>query len=173
MPSQDDLYQDAIFTYGPALERLAKSYEADLEDRQDLLQEIHLAIWRSFETFDGRCSIRTWVYRVAHNAAASHVIRSRRMRSRKLVSLEDFDNIPCGENTHAAVDRNEMLGRVFALIQKLNPLDRQVILLYLEGLDADSIGEVTGISPGNAAIKVHRIKNILARQFQEEVNHAK
>lgn len=173
MPSQDDLYQSAIFTYGPALERLARSYEAAPEDRRDLLQEMHLAIWRSFENFDARCSIRTWVYRVAHNVAASHVIRNRRMRSRKLVSLEEFDNIPSRENTYSVVDRNEVLNQVYALIQQLNPLDRQVILLYLEGMDADSIGEITGISAGNAAIKVHRIKNILARQYQEEVNHAK
>ena len=173
MPTRDDLYQDAIFNYGPALERLARSYEADAEDRRDLLQEIHLAIWRSFETFDGRCSMRTWVYRVAHNVAASHVIRSRRMRGRKLISLEDFDKIPCKDNALVAIDRNEILNQVFALIRQLNPLDWQVILLYLEGMDADSIGEVTGISAGNAAIKVHRIKNILARQYQEEANHAK
>jgi RNA polymerase sigma-70 factor, ECF subfamily len=93
MPTQDDLYEDAMVTHGPALDRLARSYEANPEDRRDLLQEIHLALWRSFETFEARCSLRTWVYRVAHNVAASHVIRSRRMRSQTLVSLEELDNL--------------------------------------------------------------------------------
>jgi RNA polymerase sigma-70 factor (ECF subfamily) len=53
------------------------------------------------------------------------------------------------------------------LIQRLKPSDKQVILLYLEGMDAASIGEVTGFSPGNVATKIHRIKNLLSRQFQQ------
>lgn len=66
-PSQDDLYRQVAESYGPALERLACAYEADPEERRDLLQDIHAALWRSFEGFQGRCSLRTWVYRVAHN----------------------------------------------------------------------------------------------------------
>jgi RNA polymerase sigma-70 factor (ECF subfamily) len=82
MPSnQDDLYKDVASGYGPALDRLARAYEANPEERRDLLQEIHLALWRSFEGFDGRCSLRTWVYRVAHNVATSHVIRQRKKNS--------------------------------------------------------------------------------------------
>ena len=68
--SQADLYGETSAAFGAALERLARAYEADPESRRDLLQEIQLALWRSFEGFDGRCSLRTWVYRVAHNAAA-------------------------------------------------------------------------------------------------------
>jgi RNA polymerase sigma-70 factor (ECF subfamily) len=60
-----------------------------------------------------------------------------------------------------------MLERLYALIQRLNPLDRQVILLYLEGLDAPSIGETTGISSGYVATKIHRIKTILAAHFRD------
>jgi RNA polymerase sigma-70 factor, ECF subfamily len=60
-------YEEASAAYGAALERLARAYEADPDRRRDLLQEIHIALWRSLEGFDGRCSLRTWVYRVAHN----------------------------------------------------------------------------------------------------------
>ena len=95
-PSQDELYQDAAKTYGAALERLARAYEADPEIRRDLLQDIHVALWRSFEGFDGRCSVRTWIYRVAHNVGASHVMRQRRTRTEALVGLEDeeLENLP-------------------------------------------------------------------------------
>jgi len=78
--TQDELYKEAVATYGPALVRLARACEADPDARKDLLQEMHLALWRSMKTFDARCSPRTWVYRVAHNAATSHVLRSRRSR---------------------------------------------------------------------------------------------
>jgi hypothetical protein len=68
--SQEDLYRETSATFRAAPDRPARAYEADPENRRDLIQEIHLALWRSFEGFDGRCSLRTWVYRVAHNAAA-------------------------------------------------------------------------------------------------------
>ena len=68
---QNEFYEEASAKYGAAVERLARAYEADAEARRDLLQEIHIALWRSFKGFDARCSLRTWVYRVAHNAAAT------------------------------------------------------------------------------------------------------
>jgi len=165
--TQDELYQQAADAYGPALERLARSYEADPEIRRDLLQEIHIGLWRSMEAFDGRCSLRTWVYRVAHNIASSHVMRQRRHNSRILVALEELENMP-DQPVAPDADRREAMERLAALIRQLKPLDRQVILSYLEGMDAASIGEITGLSPGNVATKIHRIKAILARRFQEE-----
>ncbi len=170
--SQDDLYQEAAETYGAALDRLARAYEADAEIRRDLLQEIHIALWRSFAGFDARCSLRTWVYRVAHNAATSHVIRQRRVNSRTLVSLEEVDGMPAKNQSELAANQRQALDRLLSLVQRLKPLDRQVILSYLEGMDAASIAEITGISPGNVATKIHRIKSILARQFHLGGQHA-
>ena len=72
--SRDDLYAEAASIYGTALDRLARAYEPDPDKRRDLLQEIHVAVWRSFENFAGRCSLKTWVYRVAHNTATSVVV---------------------------------------------------------------------------------------------------
>ena len=166
-PTQDELYQDAARTYGAPLERLARAYEADPDIRRDLLQDIHVALWRSFEGFDGRCSTRTWIYRVAHNVGASHIMRQRRTRSEALVGLEELENLPDATTGPQAADRSQALDRLLDLIQRLKPLDRHVILSYLEGLDAASIGEITGLSPGNVATKIHRIKAVLARQFQQ------
>jgi RNA polymerase sigma-70 factor, ECF subfamily len=170
--SQNELYQEAAQTHGAALERMARAYEADPDIRRDLLQDIHVALWRSFQGFDGRCSIRTWVYRVAHNVAASHVIQQKRARSQTLVGLEELENLPDTHSGQPAVDRHQALNDLIELIQRLKPLDRQVILAYLEGLDAAAIGEVTGLSAGNVATKIHRIKAVLARWFQQgEVRH--
>lgn len=165
MSAQDDLYNETVNEYGPSLERLARAYEAENEDRRDLLQEIHLAIWRSFEIFDARCSRRTWVYRVAHNVAVSRVMRKRRFLS-GLVSLDELDDLPDPTAEHLT-DQRSTLDRVWKLIQQLKPLDRQVIVSYLEGMDAVSIAEVTGLSPRNVATKIHRIKTLLATQYQK------
>ena len=163
-PTQDDLYKDAVKSYGAALDRLARAYEADPDTRRDLLQDIHVALWRSFAGFDGRCSVRTWMYRVAHNVAASHVLHQRRTREQALVGLEELENLPDANSGQA--DRSHALDRLLQLVQRLKPLDRHVILSYLEGFDAASIGEITGLSAGNVATKIHRIKSMLARRFQ-------
>lgn len=164
------MYRDAADKYGAALERLLSAYEADADKRRDLSQEIHFQLWRSFERYDARCSPRTWVYRVAHHVAASHVLRERRILSR-LVSLEELELLPEKEGRIGAEQRIA-LARLAGLIQQLKPLDRQVIVSYLEDMDATSIGEITGLSPANVAMKIHRIKNILARRFREGGGHA-
>lgn len=170
-PRQDELYREAASAYGPPLERLARGYEADPNRRRDLLQEIHLALWQSFASFDGRCSLRTWVYRVAHNVATSHVIRDRRFNSHTLVGLDDIDPPSTQQDGERLADQQIALEKLVRLIQQLAPVDRQVILSYLEGLDAASIAEITGISPGNVATKIHRIKNLLARRFHSGGHH--
>jgi RNA polymerase sigma-70 factor, ECF subfamily len=171
MPDRDDLYHAAVSAYGPALDRMARAYEAGAEDRRDLLQEIHFALWRSFESFDARCSLRTWVYRVGHNTAVSHILRSRKRNPQALVSIEEIAE--SGEagaagiqsDTADGLDRRRTIDHLYALIQRLNPVDRQIILLYLEEVDAAAIGEVMGISPGYVATKIHRIKKLLAERF--------
>jgi RNA polymerase sigma-70 factor, ECF subfamily len=168
--NQDDLYREAIDGYGSALERLARAYEADPEKRRDLIQEIHFQLWRSFQRFDARCSLRTWVYRVAHHIAASHVLRERRIFS-QLVSLEELEMLPDKGRGQFAADQHINLERLSMLIQKLKPLDRQVIVSYLEGMDAAGIGEITGLSSGSVAMRIHRIKNILTRRFHEGGSH--
>jgi RNA polymerase sigma-70 factor (ECF subfamily) len=167
--SQDDRYSDAAGQFGSALERLARAYEMDPEKRRDLIQEIHFQLWRSFQSFDARCSLRTWVYRVAHHVAASHVVRERKV-FKNLVSLEELEKVP--EKDPYDAHRRLDLDRLSALIQRLKPLDRQVIVSYLEDMDAAAIGEITGLSPANVAMRIHRIKNILARRFHEGGGHA-
>jgi RNA polymerase sigma-70 factor (ECF subfamily) len=170
--SQDDLYKEAVEKYGPALQRLAAAYEVDPDKRRDLAQEIHFQLWRSFQLYGARCSLRTWVYRVAHHTATSYVMRERRVFS-ALVSLEEIETFPDKEQTQLVAEQRINVTRLSTLIQRLKPLDRQVIVCWLEGLDAASIAEITGLSPGSVAMRVHRIKNILAQWFDEGVSHAK
>jgi len=167
-----ELYEEAVAELGPALVRVAQSYERDPDRRQDLLQDIHFALWRSFASFDQRCSLRTWTYRVAHNVASSHVLRARRRRARPLVGLEVLEQSPSHEEApdeHLAsrLDAERRREQLFRLLERLAPLDRQLMLLYLEGLDAASISEVTGLSSANVATKVHRIKRILAAHVRD------
>ncbi|OFW06583.1 MAG: hypothetical protein A3H96_13025 [Acidobacteria bacterium RIFCSPLOWO2_02_FULL_67_36] len=163
--SQSRLYDEAVEAFGAAIERLARSYELDEHKRQDLLQNIHLNLWRSLDRFDGQCSLRTWVYRVAHNVAATHVMDERRRRSRPLVGLDDFEVRDAGIEPDA--DRGVLLSRLMELIERLRPLDRELVVLYLEGLSAAEIAEVVGISAGNVATRMGRVKKLLSQYANE------
>jgi RNA polymerase sigma-70 factor, ECF subfamily len=168
---QDKRYLGVAAEYSGALERLARGYEANRDQRQDLLQEIHLAVWRSMISFDGRCSERTWVYRVAHNAAATYVARQRRGNRRNLATLEDLELPSDAGSPEDAVGEQQALVRLTEVVQALNPLDKQVMLLYLEDLDAAGIGEITGLSAGAVSTKVHRIKTIIRKRLQAAGGH--
>lgn len=169
--SPDEFYKNAVEQYGPSLERLVSAYEADPEKRRDLNQDIHFQLWRSFQRYDARCSLRTWTYRVAHHVAASYVMRERRIFS-TLVSLEELETLPDQDQGQLAAERSINLTRLSRLVHRLKPLDRQIIISWLEGMDAASVGEITGLSPANVAVRTNRIKNILTRQFRQGVSYA-
>jgi len=163
-PGQEECWQQTARLYGAALERLAWAYEPEPDRRRDLLQEIHLALWRSFEHFDARCSLRTWIYRVAHNVAISRVARRRRIEP-VFVTLEDIAARPGPQDVERTAGRQEALARLLALVQHLELIDRQLILAYLEDLDAETMSQITGLSVANVWTRIHRIKNVLVHQF--------
>lgn len=163
-------FRTAVGEFGPVLDRMAAGYEADADKRHDLRQEIHLQLWRSLEVFDHRCSLKTWALRVAHNTAVSYVSREKRWHSR-FISIEELESQADeshSESSAAGLDRKRTLDQLYALIRGLKPLDRQVILSWLEDLDAASIAEITGLSSANVAMKIHRIKKVLAHRFNQE-----
>jgi RNA polymerase sigma-70 factor (ECF subfamily) len=166
-PKRDELYAKASREFGRALDRLAAGYEADSEKRHDLRQEIHLQLWRSFEVFDGRCSLKTWTFRVAHNTAISYVNRERR-ENVALVGLEEIERTASAEQRAPDIDQQRSLQQLSGFIRLLKPLDRQIMISYLEEMDAATIAEITGLSPANIRMKIHRIKNILSGYFLRE-----
>lgn len=167
---QDELYEEVNRLYGRLLRGLARGYEADPDRRSDLLQEIHVELWRSMALFDHRCSLRTWVYRVAHNVGASHVIRRRRVAER-LIALETLDTEVVSVDGRAQADSALSAAKLLELIHQLKPLDRQIMLLYLEGETAEQIADITGFSASNVSTKIYRIKRLLSRQFAEGAGH--
>jgi RNA polymerase sigma factor (sigma-70 family) len=163
---QDARYSEAARRFAPAIERLARGYEADPEQRRDLVQEIHVALWRSFAYFEGQCSERSWVYRIAHNVSVSHLIARRRRKAERLAGLDEVDGIASPDDPEAETDQKRIANQLLATIHRLKPTDRQVMLLYLEDLSAAEIGEVTGLSAGAVAVRIHRIKALLSLPFQ-------
>jgi RNA polymerase sigma-70 factor (ECF subfamily) len=150
-------FQQLLAEYGAALQRLTTGYADQREDREDLLQEIRVAIWRALPRFRGDASERTWVYRIAHNVAISASLRRRRRRE---TALEDRgDSAPTPEAAYADDERRGLLIRA---VQSLEGLDKQIVLLYLEGLSNAEAAEVAGLSEGALATRLSRLRVRLA-----------
>lgn len=165
---QDRLFHEAITCHRSELARFMCGYERDPGRRQELQQELLLAIWRSLAGYRADCSLRTWVYRVAHHVGARHVARSVRRADRHHVELEAVEPAAMAHFENDRVDRELDLERVMGLVHRLRPIDREVMLLYLEDLGAAAIGEVTGLSARNVATKIHRIKTLLASRLRHQ-----
>lgn len=158
--TQAGAFEELLVRYDAALRRLAAAYEGDLSLAEDLVQEIRLALWRAMPAFRGDCSERTFVYRVAHNRALTHVAR-RHAEQAELEEAEDVADEGPGPEEHLArrMEQVELRERVAALPLTL----RQVTMLVLEGLTHGEISEVLGISEGNVAVRLTRAK----KQLQE------
>jgi RNA polymerase sigma-70 factor (ECF subfamily) len=99
------------------------------------------------------------------------VIRERRVNA-KLVSFEEIERTMVSVEQPVDMDREMVLRDVQEVILTLKPLDRQIMISYLEGLDGASIADITGLTPANIGMKIHRIKKILAHRIRKEQPHA-
>jgi RNA polymerase sigma-70 factor, ECF subfamily len=164
------LFERSVVEFGPAISRITRANEANAELRADLQQKTYLELWRSLAIFDRRCSLGTWVYRVALNVAARHVTRQRRLTSRELQTLEEITEPVDPHDSISVLDDEKRLALLHRLIGQLKPMDRQVLLLHLDDLDATQISEVTGLSVNHVAVRIHRATRLLV-QLHEGSRH--
>jgi len=144
---------------GP-LARLFASYARSSADRDDLAQDVAMALWTALPRFRGECSERTFVLRVAHNRALAFL-------SRRGVSTLDVDDVAervtatSGKNPAVAFDRGERSARLMTAIRALPVPHRQVMTLVLEGLGHREIAEVLGTTENNVAVRANRARAAL------------
>ena len=145
------------------LYKLANAYCPAGEDRDDLVQEILLQLWRSFPSYDRERRFSTWMYRVALNTAISFA-RSARARATRTVAL---DESPEAERVAAAAPNLEdaRVTELYRVLHGLPELDRALVLLYLEEKSYQEIGEILGISETNVGTKLGRLKQAIRREL--------
>lgn len=158
-PTRQDRFLILLDEHKKILYKVAGSYCRNPEDRQDLLQEMVVQLWRSFDRYDDRYRFSTWMYRIALNVAISFH-RTETRRSRHTVPAEDsLLEIAAAAPESAALDDD--LRILQHLIEQLDELDRALVILYLDGNRYDTIAEVLGISETNVGTKISRIKQKL------------
>ena len=157
--ARDDEFARVLEEHGQAIRRLIVTYERDPARREDLEQEIGVAIWQALPSFRGDCSIRTFVFRIAHNRAVNHIKSQRRHHSESLgPELPVVDRGASPEDAAVSQEKRDRLST--ALVQL--PLGmRQVVVLMLEGLTHREIADVLGLSETNVAVRLTRARTAL------------
>ena len=146
------------------LSRIAASYEADPSLRDDLLQDIALALWKALPAWRGEAALKTFVARVAHNRGASHVIgRTRRPSAHGLD--EDLADPAHGPESHVQLEQKRL--RLQDAVRALPLTLRQAVTLALEGFSQQEIAAALGISANNVAVRLNRARKALKQALGE------
>ena len=159
----ETLFEQVLREFGPALARLASTYEREPARAEDLYQDICLALWKALPSRRGESSLRTFVYRIAHNRGLTHGWRESKRSAEPLPeTLEARDPNPSAEEQ---VDHRQRRQLLQAAVRRLPLGLRQVVSLRLEGFSAVEIGEVLELSSGNVRVRLHRAQKQLAESL--------
>jgi RNA polymerase sigma factor (sigma-70 family) len=151
----DVSFEDVIDAHSGLLSRIALSYEADASQREDLKQEIILAVWRALPSFRGQSTLKTYVASIAQKRAITHVSR----RVRTPVTVELGDELPTADlpPDEAAIVADRR-ARLVAAMRMLTVPQRETATLMLEGFSFAEIGETLGITANAAMLRCQRAK---------------
>ena len=135
-------------------------FSKDQDEVNDLFQETLINLWRGFEGFQGKCDVKTWIWRVSLNTCLTF----ERKKKRRVDTLPLTMDINLFTDTDDDTRQVQMLYR---RINKLRMLDRAIILLWLENMSYEEIGEIIGISTKNVSVKLVRIKEQLKKMSND------
>ncbi|MFK7932044.1 MAG: RNA polymerase sigma factor [Saprospiraceae bacterium] len=162
-------YKRIVDKYNGILYKIARSYTSEEADFKDLYQEILIQLWKSFDNFQGKAKLSTWIYRVALNTALTF----QRNRKRQPKS-EQFESVNISLVDHSVADiarvkeRESQIELLYQCIYQLKKDQRAIILLYLDGRKYDEIAEITGLKANHIGVKISRIKQQLQKIMAEK-----
>jgi len=151
-----------IETYGPALWRLAGSFEFDFYRREDLLQDMLIAIWRALPRLEEAARIKAYVFRIARNRAVTHVAQQARHPRTDPLPVE----VTAPQSgPYLEAEQSERQRRLRSVVNSLPLGQRETITLFLEGLSHAEIAEVLDISENNVAVRINRARACLTERL--------
>lgn len=162
---QKQIFDSWISEHRGILFKIIRAYAFTPDDQEDLFQEITLQLWLSIPDFRGDSKPSTWIYRVALYTATVWVRQIKKTANTQ----------PLAYVEHTLIAKNEMesdqVRWLYDQIATLEPIDRSVCLLMLDGFSYKEMAEILGISESNVGVKIHRVKQRLLRQAKKEESH--
>jgi len=147
--------------------KVGNLYCREPEDRKDLVQEIILQLWRSFDNYNAQYKHTTWIYRIALNVAISYYRKESR---RSAIANPLSEELLSFSVTDMADNAGESISLLYRFIAELKELERALMLLYLDEKSHKEIAEIMGITETNVATKIGRIKKVLKQKFSQVKN---
>jgi RNA polymerase sigma-70 factor (ECF subfamily) len=163
-PATRSAFEDVVRDYGGMLSRLVATHEFNPARREELRQEILLALWRALPTYRGDSSLRTFVARIAHNRAATHVAREA-MAPRGTPLDPQWPADDAGP--HDRIEQADRSARLLAAVTALPLGLRQPVLLTLEGYTPREIGEVLGMTANAVSVRLTRARDALRELLED------
>jgi RNA polymerase sigma-70 factor (ECF subfamily) len=157
-------FEDVVQRHQGIIYKVANLYCRNEADKQDLVQEILVQLWRSFDKYDNSYKYSTWIYRIALNVAISFY-RKVSAKKNQTVPLEETQIVLYAPPT---TESNGQLLLLEKFINELKELDKALMLLYLEEKSHKQISDILGISASNVSTKINRIKEKLKEKFEEQ-----
>lgn len=162
--TQDEQFANLMREHGAMLMRFAASFERNRHAREDLVQDIMLAVWQAVPHFRGESSLKTYIIAVAHRRCAAHVMKA--VANPHHEELDDaWEDEQPGPETMARLGQQQE--RLLAAVRELPPGQRQLVLLALEGMCHDEIASLLGISKNNVGVRLNRAKAALKQRLEE------
>ncbi len=160
-------FEDVFAQYGAILSRVANSYEANEAMQQELLQEIAIAVWQGLSRFKGDSSVKTYILKIAHNRAVTHVANQV-----KRLDTHQYDHYDLGSDVFASTthspeemsSQHQSLERLLRAVRALPLQSRQVLTLSLEGLSYDEIADVCGLTKNHVGVILKRAKQSIMQE---------
>jgi RNA polymerase sigma-70 factor (ECF subfamily) len=151
-----------VAEFGPALARVAAAYERDRALREELVQDMLLAVVTALPRLKDPTRLRPFVFRIAHNRAVSHV--AKRVREPKAEEADEQLASDAMGQERALIARQQSAALVEAV--RALPLPyREVITLLLEDLSYEEIAETLGLSLSNVGVRINRAKQKLKERL--------
>jgi RNA polymerase sigma-70 factor (ECF subfamily) len=162
---QRQIFDEWLSQHKGILFKITRAYAFTLQDQDDLFQEISLQLWQSIPTFRGESKPSTWIYRVALYSASVWVRKEKRRPP--TAPFADHEQTLSAK----AQPRDERLNWLYEQIARLEPIDRSICLLMLEGFSYKEMAAIVGISESYVGVKIHRIKETLSHKSKELEPH--
>ena len=155
MKQDEQEFADLVRRNRSTIYTVCYMFSKDNDEVADMFQEVLIKLWNGMESFDGRSNVKTWIYRVALNTCITIDNRKRRNRKARLPMDIDYFN-----SREVKSEQAQFLHR---RISRLQPLDRAIVLLWLEDISYDEIAAIIGITAKNVSVRLVRIREQLKR----------
>ena len=159
----DDEFVDKINQNLGIAHKVCRIYFNSAIDYDDVLQEMMYQLWRSYKTFDGRSKFSTWMYKVCLNTALTYQRKYQRDKT------ESLDATHHQIQAEPANEKNQSTAMLYNAIEELSPVNKAIILLYLEDMSYEEIANITGLTKSNVSVKLVRIKKRLEAELRNTI----